>query len=303
MKSLTATLVLSVISMTGFAQISFQTNNQKIIEDAVIDGLLLVRQEYQLEDTVSLKRYTWNNRPEFGSALSFCVLTENGYVISSAALKPWEQDSKFGKYKDSAYRPVLTDTWYKSAASKDFRKAGCIGTADPEFLADSAWTFVKDTIFGDGFAVDTTSGEKDGWLVWLTASNEESVESDSLTTMTYRHKLTVYSGQDAYEIPSPSSSRHIIGGIYVEPEYPGIGKMELHLVGIVVKTGENWQMVKISPQDKDKPDAENPPADNAGTLTPATPETSAMEETPAAENTPTAPDNKIRNKRQRHEKD
>ena len=91
--------------------------------------------------------------------------------------------------------------------------------------------------------------------------------------------------------------------IHVEPEYPGIGKMELHLVGIVVKTGENWQMVKISPQDKDKPDAENPPADNAGTLTPATPETSAMEETPAAENTPTAPDNKIRNKRQRHEKD
>ena len=300
MKLLIATLALSVISMTGFAQISFQTSNQKIIEDAVIDGVLLVRQEYQLEDTVSLKRYTWNNRPEFGSAISFCVLTENGYVISSTALKPWEQDSKFDKYK-GVYRPVLTDTWYKTAASKDFRKAGGIAPSETKYLADTNWTCVFDSLFGQGFAVDTTSGEKDGWLVWLTAGNAGNVESDSLTLMAYRYKLTVQADVEAYEIPSPTSSRHIIGGIYVEPKYPGIGKMKLELVGTVVKNGDNWQMLKADL--RDKPDNESPPTDDAGTLTPATPETSAIEETPVAEDTPTAPDNKTRNKKQRHEKD
>ena len=277
MKSLTATLALSFITLTGFAQISFQTNNQQIIEDAVAGGLLIVRQEYQLEDTVSMKRYTWNNRPEFGSTLSFCVLAENGYVISNSGLKPWMHDPKFDKYKDSAYRPVLTDTWYKSAASRDFRKADCVATDDTVHLSDSSLVYVKDTLFGQGFAIDTMPGTKDGWIVWLTSKDEESIGSDSLMLITYRHKLTVLADRDIYEIPAPTSSRYVIGGVYVEPGYTGIGKIEFRLAGIIVKNGEKWQMCKICRTKK--AGNESTLSEDTGTLTPAASETHGMEET------------------------
>ena len=233
------------LSFAQFGQNVFSSANQQLIERAVRDGIMLVRQEYQLEDTVTMKRYTWNNRPEFGSSQSFCVLTGNGYIVSNKALEPWEHDSKYAKYTDSVYRPVLSKTYCRTISDDKYREVGCLNPTGTKTLLQDDWIYVCDSTFNKrGFISDTVSGEKDGWLIWLTINDVEKIDTEELTLVSYRHKLSIEEKKDIYEIPDPTTQRYIIGGIYVEPKYVEIGRIEFALIGIVVNIDNKWQMIR-----------------------------------------------------------
>lgn len=250
---------------TAAAQIFVKSSSQQFIEDAVHEGILLLRQEYQLEDTTTMKRYTWNKQPDFGSALSLCVIAEDGYVTTDRALRPWEYDAKFDKYRDSVYRPIRTDTYVKSIRDKSWRPVGSMNPAAERPLAVDEWKTADDSLFHrKGFIADTLPGEKDGWLIWLTASEPDTIESEQLTLVSYRHKLDLKAEAGTFEIPAPTTQRHVIGGIYAVPAYPGIGRIELRLVGIVVNKDDKWKLVRYCTA------ADSRASDtDAGTLTPS----------------------------------
>lgn len=233
------------LSFAQFGQNLFSSVNQQLIEQAVGDGIMLIRQEYQLEDTVTMKRYTWNNQPEFGNSQSFCVLTENGYIASNKVLEPWKYDSKYAKYKDSVYRPVLSKTYCRTISDDKYREVGCLSPIGPRTLLQDDWIYVCDSTFNKrGFISDTVSGEKNGWLIWLTINNVEKIDTEQLTLVSYRHELSIEERKYIYEIPEPTTQRHIIGGIYVEPKYLEIGRIEFALIGIVVNIDNKWHVIR-----------------------------------------------------------
>lgn len=225
----------------------FGSVNQQLIEDAVARGVLLVRQEYQLEDTVTLKRYTWDNQPEFGSSVSFCVLTENGYVISDKAIQPWEYDARFTQYRDSQYRPILSKTYCRTVKDSVYRAVGMLNLSQHQPLANKKWMRISDSLFNDkGFVLDSTVGEKDGWIVLLTADDPSQIDSTELSLVIYRHKLTVEAGVEQQDIPSVATQRHVVGGIYIEPQYRGIGEIVFALNGVLVHEEDSWQLLHIN---------------------------------------------------------
>ncbi len=241
-------LALNILLPMGLsAQLLLPSSNQQMIEQAVQDGLLFVRQEYQLEDTVTHKRYTWDNNPYFGSGLSFCVLTEDGYVTTESMFAPWQMDPNYEQYRESIYCPVLTDTYCRAVGDSTWRKVGSIDPQSEFPLAESVWYEVADTSFGgEGFMVDVSSGKKDGWLVWLTADDEEtSLDEAKLSLTVYKSELNFRDGVELYSVKVLTTTEHILGGIYVEPHYTSIGVVKFAIAGLIVNVEGLWSVLKL----------------------------------------------------------
>ncbi len=62
---------------------SMNDTYNNLFEKSCSQGMILLRQEYQIEDTNTHQRYTLNNRSDFGSAISFAVLTEQGMITQA----------------------------------------------------------------------------------------------------------------------------------------------------------------------------------------------------------------------------
>lgn len=239
-------LAAAFICGTASAQLNLgsilKSSTQQIVERAVESGLVVMRQEYQLEDTTTLQRYTWDNRPEFGSARGFAVITRRGVVARKSLIEPWSGDSRYEKYRGSKYRPVVSNTMIRSVQDSVWRVIG-IGSADSlKQFGCSEWHYAQDSIYGKrGFEFDLEKGEKSGWLVMLTASQEEYSDTEPLTIVSYMTKIEV-GDEPTCVVEHPTSSRYVIGGVYLNPVYDGFGTMELRIVGMLDIEGEEWRV-------------------------------------------------------------
>ena len=217
-----------------------------MIEDAVGKGLMLVRQEYQLEDTLTLKRYSLDGKPEFGSAVSFAVKTRDGIVVSKNLMKPWEDDKNYSKYVGSKYRPVLTRTLVRTIDNTDWTPMDSLSFSDVSCLADDSWieTAVDDP---DGFQQDTLYGEKDGWFVWFTTVGDNP-ETSKISLVSYKNKLSLAQRVKIMEVAPANTENTLWGAIYLTPDFSQIGKMTLLMNGIVVKNDSGWNLVLTESQ-------------------------------------------------------
>ena len=81
------------------------SGNQQIIHDATKDGLVIVSQSYQLEDTVTHQKFGRYGKPEFGQGYSVGVKIPGKLILQRSAVEPWNEDPNFERYKKS-HMPV-----------------------------------------------------------------------------------------------------------------------------------------------------------------------------------------------------
>lgn len=241
-------LVSIFISCVAFAQFNLSfplSNNQQLIEAAVVDGFFLIRQEYQLEDSLSHKRYTLDRRPDFGSAESIAVLTESGYITHSHLIRPWERDANYEKYKSGTYRPVLSRTLVRTARDTTWREVNLLNPATVLPLMDPDWVSVTDTLSRNGFSCVETDGEVDGWLVFL------SVEQGSgdLKLVSYRQKMTLVNCLSHIE---PKTANKILGAIYLVPSVDKVGVISFALYGFVIPCEDSWCLMPCTTKGNEK---------------------------------------------------
>uniref|UniRef100_UPI0040579DA7 hypothetical protein n=1 Tax=Alistipes sp. TaxID=1872444 RepID=UPI0040579DA7 len=221
-----------------------RSSNQQFIEEALSESVMLIRQEYQLEDTTTMQRYTWNNRPEFGSAENFAVRTTKGYITHRNVVEPWLQDDHYAPYRGTQLRPVLTRTALRTVKDSLWREVGCIAPTQRVMVDKSEWDHLSDTLFlSRGLCVEPLEGEQEGWLVWLTASDRSDLSTTKLALVTYRHALALSADKSRYELPDPTTQAEVVGGLYVVPRYDGCGTITFLLQGIAIKEGEHWALL------------------------------------------------------------
>lgn len=248
MKKLVLTLGLLLgIAFGAAAQFSLgglmRSSNQQFVEEALSQSLMVMRQEYQLEDTLTMQRYSWNKRREFGAAESFAVRTTTGYITHRDLLEPWQKDSHYAPYRGGNLRPVLTRTEVRTLKDSLWREVGIIAPMRQEPIENSSWCRVADTLFSQqGVRIELLMGEQEGWLVWLTASNEADLASANLSMVSYRHTLTLSQEKSSYEIPEPAAKEQPLGGIFVVPSFDGCGTITFLLQGVVVKEERGWSL-------------------------------------------------------------
>lgn len=227
-------------SLGGFVR----SANQQFIEEAIRESVMLMRQEYQLEDSVTMQRYTWNAEAQFGYAEAFAVRTQKGYITHRDLVEPWQQDSHYTPYRGTQLRPIYSRTAIRTVKDSLWREVGTIAPLKREMLDKSPWDHVTDTLFcAQGLKVEPLSGEQQGWLVWLTTSNRADSATAKLSLVTYRQTLTLEEGVGCCKLSAPSTNEQVLGGLYLVPRYDGCGTITFLLQGIAVEGERGWMLL------------------------------------------------------------
>ena len=230
------------IALPTSAQIfnfSLRTNNQQLIDEALSGAFVRINQSYELCDTIKNEHFGREGKNYFNIIPFIGIESEKGIIYSSVALEPWNYDKDFNEYKGK-YKPLITETKFrilnsgKRSANRNFElpfmgvdisKHLCI-------LNDSTHT-------NQGLKVDTVSGIKNGWLIWL-SSNSNLVESDSVRFTSIKKDIEVPIEGGYLHIDKPEISEIVYGGIYVTPIQSSIGQLTFTLTGVMVLDKEGW---------------------------------------------------------------
>lgn len=237
---------LPTILSAQWSQSLFNSSNQQLVETAVRDGIILVRQDFQLCDTLTNQKYGRNHELNFGTAYSIAVKVQDALSVSNEFVRPWEFDGNFIPYRNSQYRPIISKTSIRSLSDSTFMDFQ-YDIRNVRALKDSVVYFI-DSLSHDkrGFIIDRIKGEKDGWLVWAVVNDSANVEKENISLVTYKLKMTLEEGLRKYTIEQPAISGHILGGIYVCPVVTSIGTIEFMFEGLIVSNDNvNWAFYAI----------------------------------------------------------
>lgn len=246
MKRLLLIFMLLAATVNSIAQSGIFSPNQQLIEDAIKNGIIVICQSYQLEDTTTHQRYGRYGNKEFGKSYSIGVKVNGGIAVTNKTMKPWEYDNNYSRYRDS-HKPIRYQTKVKELSDSSFSQIN--------LDIDSIGTFhgisiIPDTISynGHGFQYHKHEGKTDGWIVWITAPVDIQ-DCDSLRIVEhiiYRKNIEYHPDSLSYTIDVPQSTKKIWGGIFVVPQQTQIGELIFNLGGIIVETSpSSWQMFPI----------------------------------------------------------
>ena len=228
-----------------FAQFEglFSSANQQLIRDAVEDGFFVVRQYYQLQDTTAdhPSYFGRQGNPYFGCVYTLAVKGGPGYYTDGKLIEPWTYDVAYDDFRGSVkFAPVLFKAECRDIKEKTympfvFHPDSC------EVLSERNVYAVSDKSVGQGFRPDTIAGMKDGWMVLVTTEKSlATCDSANIMLEVYREKLEVPAGKVFCEIKTPSTTRQVLGGVFMQPEVPAPGQIIFRLVGWVGKCEGKW---------------------------------------------------------------
>lgn len=255
-------LVVVILLATGvvsaqFTQSMFNSPNQQLVEQAVRNGVVLLRQDYQLLDTVTNERYGWNHRDMFNSVYSVGIKVGDGYVVSDRFMRPWSYDGRYLDLTGVTYVPVVSKTMGRIITDTVMTEIK-YGVSDVCPLEDSlAYRIDCEDSELEGFTVNSSAGAKDGWLVWVVAEDSTLNDSSDLSLVTYRYSMTLDDDTLSYRLPEPVASDYIVGGFYVVPQNTSVGKLDFKLVGFAALRDSLWYLVveNITEEERSAEDA------------------------------------------------
>lgn len=232
-------LMLTVLPLGAqIFNFSLKTNNQQLIDKALSGAFLRINQSYELCDTVSDEHFGRNEKDYFSIIPFIGIETEKGLVFPTSTLTPWTSDNDFNEYKEQ-YKPIVTQSHLSSLNSPkdDIRSLKSIISGEKvtdrlSLLNDSVQSY-------RGMPVDSISGLKDGWLIWLT-SEPDIADNDSVKFISIKKDIDVPVDGEFLRIETPEISGTVYGGVYVTPRQTGIGQLAFTLTGVMVLDDEGW---------------------------------------------------------------
>jgi hypothetical protein len=203
----------------------------------------LSRQSFQIYNEATGDIFGRNGKDEFGVQYSIGIKVSNGFVLSDKAIRPWKYDKAFFKYHDK-YDPISYKASYTSLDKVEYDSLSYSLTKMEELVDSTLYKFDSDTFHGDGFILDPSIGEKNGWVVWITSADNADFEiAPNISYSIFKKTLKVEQQLQTIGIEKPSTIQNVIGGIYIVPSFYKIGVIEFKLSGILVQDGENWQLI------------------------------------------------------------
>lgn len=235
-------IILSIWALVAKAQIDnlypFNTSNQQIVQSAVEKSFVSVSSSYRLLDLKTQKLYGRNGSNAFGTVISWGIKIEGGFILLDQAVRPWEYDSNYNKYRGK-YGTVRYQLSFIEGDTKRVIDSIDVKACNAKKILYS----IKDTLVskGDGFKIDSSNGEKNGWMVWLTEEKDSSY-----THLVFKKKIEFEPNDSMYEVEQPNTAKKILAGIFVEPCFKSIGSVTFKLCGILVELKGKWVLAKVS---------------------------------------------------------
>lgn len=246
MKRLLLIFLLLTVTVNSIAQSGIFSPNQQLVEDAIKNGIIVICQSYQLEDTTTHQRYGRYGNKEFGKSYSIGVKVNGGIAVTTKTTNPWEYDDNFSRYRDS-HKPILYQTKVKELSDSTFIQLtpgiGSISTSDYISIIPDTTSYN-----GLGFKCRKYKDKTDGWIVWVTSSVDirDCDSSRIVDHVIYRKNIVFCPDSLSYTIDAPQTTKKVWGGIYVVPQQTKIGELTFNLGGVIVETSpSSWQLFPV----------------------------------------------------------
>ena len=237
-----ATLVTLLLPFQLFAQF-YMSGNQQLVVDAVKEAMFISRQSYSLVEKSDTAAVAADDAQELGVQYTLGVKLLGGICLNDGAVRPWLYDGNFAKYSDAS-RPVLRSGAYVEVADTakrgglQYESATCV-----DVIKDMLYWFPTNSFGAQGLRPDTTLGDKEGWLVWLSAKKVAQKESFGAPQfVAYKKNFTINNVNNSFIIDAPNAAKDLLGAIYVVPAVTEIGTIEFRLCGIVYPEKEDWRL-------------------------------------------------------------
>ena len=213
----------------------------KWIEWCSDSAFFLSRQSFQLSNKKTGELYGLNNKNEFGTETSLGVKVQGGYILTDKAIQPWKYNGKFKSYEDE-YNPVLCNSEYSEFAGDTKFDSLDIPQSETCTLLPYSLYLVTSNRFSDrGFAIDSTGGEKDGWVIWACLGGNDGLgKSAKLELVCYSMPLNS-DEKEGISIDTPDVAR-VLGGIYVNPVRTNIGTLQFSICGVMIEKDGKWNI-------------------------------------------------------------
>lgn len=236
------TFIMVAVSLPATAQIlnfSLRTNNQQLIDEALSGAFVRIDQSYELCDTIKDQHFGRGGKDYFSIVPFLGFETERGLVFPSDVETPWVNDKDFSEYKDD-FKPIVTKTTL-SILNNSYKLARrTISSPIEGEELTSCLRILDDSLYkNNGLMVDTLSGVKKGWLVWI-STKSNPIESDSVRFISMKKDIEVPNDGECLRIDRPEISDNIFGGIYVTPVQSTIGQLTFSLSGVLVSDEGGW---------------------------------------------------------------
>ena len=215
-----------------------------LVFKAVAPALKIIKQQYRLKKDGDF--FGRNNKPHFGESLSLGVKVSGGTILQNEVLYPWVNDKDYKDVNEAGkYTPVLYDSYQKSVIGGDYEKVDFeLNTPYVKSVGKDSLLYIHSDVYSDfGLNMDTASGEKSGYMLWVYEADgkcDYKVEALNL-------QASVESTVIQMKTSSPSK---VLGGVYVIPVNERPGTISFYLVGVASTcNNKDWSLKLLTKDD------------------------------------------------------
>lgn len=215
-----------------------------LVFKAVAPALKIIKQQYRLKKDGDF--FGRNNKPHFGESFSLGVKVAGGTILQNEVLYPWVNDKDYKDVNEAGkYTPVLYDSYQKSVVGGDYEKVDFeLNTPYVKSVGKDSLLYIHSDVYSDfGLNMDTASGEKSGYMLWV-------YETDGKCD--YRvEALNLQASVESTVIPMKTSSpSKVLGGVYVIPVNERPGTISFYLVGVAsTYNNKDWSLKLLTKDD------------------------------------------------------
>lgn len=215
-----------------------------LVFKAVAPALKIVKQQYRLKKDGDF--FGRNNKPHFGESFSLGVKVSGGTILQNEVLYPWVNDKDYKDVNEAGkYTPVLYDSYQKSVIGGDYEKVDFeLNTPYVKSVGKDSLLYIHSDVYSDfGLNMDTASGEKSGYMLWVYETDgkcDYKVEA-----------LNLQASVESTVIPMKTSSpSKVSGGVYVIPVNERPGTISFYLVGVASTcNNKDWSLKLLTKDD------------------------------------------------------
>lgn len=215
-----------------------------LVFKAVAPALKIIKQQYRLKKDGDF--FGRNNKPHFGESFSLGVKVAGGTILQNEVLYPWVNDKDYKDVNEAGkYTPVLYDSYQKSVIGGDYEKVDFeLNTPYVKSVGKDSLLYIHSDVYSDfGLNMDTASGEKSGYMLWVYETDgkcDYKVEA-----------LNLQASVESTVIPMKTSSpSKVLGGVYVIPVNERPGTISFYLVGVAsTYNNKDWSLKLLTKDD------------------------------------------------------
>ena len=237
-------MIMVLLSNICFAQFAFTKSvGQQYAETVTKSGLFISKQSFRISNKKSGKVYGYNGKSYFGIQYSVGIKVKDGIILTDKVVRPWEYDNNFSQYKEE-YDPILYKSEFSGIEDKITFDTLSYNVGETAVLVeDEAYMFSSSTFSGEGFSIDNTKGEKEGWVVWVMSDEDAEISQSSNIYLTaYSKAVNVSSKSEPIDLDTPKTNDKILGGLYIVPYFTEIGVIEFKVSGILIGNDSKWRI-------------------------------------------------------------